>query len=69
MVLLLSFLLVGVANSGNQKRDFVAMLLFAMVFAAALMIIFDIDRPLQGTITVSQTTLTDLLRQMTPPAP
>ena len=68
-VLLLSFLLVGVANSGNQKRDFAAMVLFAMVFVAAMMIIIDLDRSQQGTITVGQTALTDLLQQMTAPAP
>lgn len=63
--MLLSFLLVGVANSGDGKRDFIAMLLFAMAFVAVFMIIVDLDRPQQGLINVSQTALSDLLRQMT----
>jgi hypothetical protein len=66
---LLSFLLVGIANSIDKKRDFAAILLFALAFVAVLTIIVDLDRPQQGLMTVSQTALTDLLRQMTPPGP
>jgi hypothetical protein len=63
--MLLSFLLVGVVNSADGKRDFASMLLFAMAFVAVFMIIVDLDRPQQGLINVSQTALSDLLRQMT----
>jgi hypothetical protein len=66
---LLSFLLVGVANSADKKRDSLAVLLFALAYVAVLMIVVDLDRPQQGLLTVSQTALSDLLRQMTPPAP
>jgi len=66
---LLSFLLVGVANSADRKRDFFAILLFALAFVAVLMLLVDLDRPQQGLITVSQTALSDLLRQMTTPLP
>jgi hypothetical protein len=66
---LLSFLLVGVANSADRKRDSIAILLFALAFVAVLMILVDLDRPQQGLITVSQTALSDLLRQMTTTAP
>jgi hypothetical protein len=66
---LLSFLLVGVANSGDKKRDFFAILLFAMAYVAVLMILVDLDRPQQGLITVSQTALSDLLQQMTATVP
>lgn len=62
----LSFLLVGVASSSDRKRDPLAILLFALAFVAVLMIIVDLDRPQQGILTVSQTALSDLLRQMTP---
>ena len=62
----LSFLLVGVAHSADGKRDPLAMLLFALAFVAVLMIIVDLDRPQQGILTVSQSALSDLLRQMTP---
>jgi hypothetical protein len=66
---LLSFLLVGIANSADRKRDFFAILLFALAFVAVLMLLVDLDRPQQGLITVSQTALSDLLRQMTATAP
>jgi hypothetical protein len=63
---LLSFLLVGVSQSADGKRDPLAMLLFALAFVAVLMIVVDLDRPQQGLLTVSQSALSDLLRQMTP---
>jgi hypothetical protein len=62
----LSFLLVGVASSADGKRDLLAILLFVLAFVAVLMIIVDLDRPQQGILTVSQSALSDLLRQMTP---
>ena len=65
----LSFLLVGVASSADGKRDFFAMLLFALAFVAVLIIIVDLDRAQQGILTVSQTALSDLLRQMTATTP
>ena len=63
---ILSFLLVGVASSADEKRDPLAILLFALAFVTVLMIVVDLDRPQQGLLTVSQTALSDLLRQMTP---
>jgi len=65
----LSFLLVGVSNSVDGKRDPLAILLFALAFVAVLMIVVDLDRPQQGLLTVSQQALSDLLRQMAASAP
>ena len=65
----LSFLMVGIASSADGKRDFFAILLFALAFVAVLIIIVDLDRPQQGLLTVSQKAMTDLLRQMTTPVP
>jgi hypothetical protein len=62
---LLSFLLVGVANSADGKRDPFAILLFALAYVAVLILLVDLDRPQQGLLTVSQTALSDLLGQMT----
>lgn len=64
--MILSFMLVGVASSANRKRDVTAIVLFALAFVAVLMIMVDLDRPQQGLLTVSQTAMSDLLRQMTP---
>jgi len=66
---MLSFLLVGISSGADGKRDPLAILLFALALIAVLMIIVDLDRPQQGLLTVSQTALSDLLRQMTTPMP
>jgi len=66
---LLSFLLTGVASSADGKRDTIAVLLFALAFVTVFVVIVDLDRPQEGLLTVSQTALSDLLRQMTPPTP
>jgi hypothetical protein len=66
---ILSFLLVGVANSSDRKRDFIPLLLFALAFVAVFMIIVDLDRPQEGLLTVGQTALSDLLQQMKMSAP
>jgi hypothetical protein len=63
---ILSFLLVGVASSAEGKRDPISILLFALAFVVVLMLLVDLDRPQQGLLTVSQTALSDLLRQLTP---
>ena len=66
MSAILCFLLVGVASSADRKRDTPAILLFAIVFTAVLMIIVDLDRPQEGTLRVSQTAMADVLRQIEP---
>ena len=63
---ILSFLLVGVASSADRKRDTAAMILFALVFVAVLIVIIDLDRPQEGLLRVPQTAMTDLLRQIKP---
>lgn len=60
----LSFLLVGITSSADGKRDFTAILLFALAFVAALIVIVDLNRPQQGMLTVSQAVMEDLLDQM-----
>ena len=64
---ILSFLLVGIASSSDRKRDTDAMIIFALVFVAVLIVVVDLDRPQEGLLTVSQTAMSDLLRQITPP--
>lgn len=63
---ILSFSLVGVASSADRKRDTVAIFLFSLVFTAVLTILFDLDRPREGMLTVSQTAMTDVLRRIEP---
>lgn len=63
---LLSFLMVGIASSADRKRDSAAILIFALAFIAVQMIMVDLDRPQDGMLTVGQTAMTDLLRQISP---
>lgn len=65
----LSFLLVGIANSADGKRDFGAILLFALAYVSVMMILVDLDRPQQGFLRVSQSAMTSLLEQMKSMAP
>lgn len=67
--MLLSFLLVGVANSADGERDLASLLIFVLAFVAVFLIIVDLDRPQQGLINVSQDALADVLRQMTMTGP
>lgn len=62
---ILSFLLVGAASSADRKRDTVAIILFAVVFVAVLIVIVDLDRPQEGLLRVPQTAMTDLLSRIT----
>ena len=61
---ILSFLLVGVANSADGKRDPIAIFLFALAFSVVLMVLIDLDGPQEGLLNVSQTAMSDLLRTM-----
>lgn len=63
---ILSFLLVGVASSADRKRDIAAVSLFALAFIAVMIIMVDLDRPQQGMLTVSQTAMMNLQRQIDP---
>lgn len=62
----LSFLLVGVASSADRKRDIAPIVLFGLAFVAVMMIMVDLDRPHEGMLTVSQTAMTNLQRQIEP---
>ena len=63
---ILSFSLVGVVSSADRKRDTTTIFIFALVFTAIFMILVDLDRPQEGMLTIGQTAITDLLRQITP---
>ena len=50
-----------------QNELWAVMVIFALVFVAVLIIVVDLDRPQEGMLTVRQTAMSDLLRQMTTP--
>ncbi len=65
----LTFLLVGLVSSVDGKRNAVVWILLALVLAAILVLIADLDRSQEGLLTVSQQALSDLQRQFATPAP
>lgn len=68
-VTVLSFGLLGYhAGLGSTRRS-PAILPVAVTFAVVIWLIADLDRPLEGTLTLSQQPLVDLRQAMLPPAP
>jgi hypothetical protein len=65
----LTFFLVGLVSSADGKRNAVVWILLALVLAAVLMLIADLDRSQGGLLTVSQQALWDLQGQLGVPAP
>jgi len=63
----LSFFILGVLNSAVKRRNLITVILFALVVAAVLAVIMDLDRAQQGMLNVVQGPLLDLQRQMGPP--
>ncbi len=61
---MVSFLLMGMVDSSDGKRNHTATVLFALALVAVLMIIVDLDRPFEGLLTISQTAMSDLLDMM-----
>ena len=65
MATLLSFLMIGVASSADNRRASTAIVLYALAFMAVLLIVIDLDRPQDGVVNVSQKAMTDVLRRIT----
>jgi len=63
----LSFFTLGVLNSAVGRRNVITVILFALVVAAVLAVIMDLDRAQQGMLNVVQGPLRELQRQMGPP--
>ena len=65
----LTFFLVGLVSSVDGKRNAVVWVLLALVLAAILVLIAELDRSQEGLLTVSQQALSDLQRQFATPEP
>ena len=64
MATFMSFLLIGIASSADKRRAYTPIFLYALAFMAVFLIVVDLDRPLEGSVTVSQQAMKDLLRWM-----
>jgi len=65
----LSFWMLGILNSAVKRRNLITIILFALVVAAVLCVIMDLDRTQQGLLRVVQKPLIDLQRQIGAPVP
>ena len=61
----LSFLMIGIASSADKRRAYTPIILYALGFMAVFLIVVDLDRPLEGSVTVSQQAMKDLLQWIT----
>ena len=66
---LLTMVLVGLYNSIHGRRNFVAVLVLVLIFAAVLLMIVDLDRPQEGLFQVNPQAMLDLQRQINAPTP
>ena len=68
-VAFLTMVLVGLQSSYGERQNWLSLVVLVLVFAVVLTLIVDLDRPLEGLLTVSQQALLDLqtqLRALTP---
>jgi hypothetical protein len=64
IVALLSMVLLGVQTSYGGRRNWMSVIVLALVFAVVLTLIVDLDRPMQGMFMVNQQALIDLQAQI-----
>jgi hypothetical protein len=64
LVAILSMGLVGLQSSYDKHRNWLAIVLLVLAFAAVLSLIVDLDRPQEGLLTVGQQALLDLQAQL-----
>lgn len=61
---LFSLFLLGFGNSYNKTRSMVGLIILAILFSTVLLIIVDLDRPMEGLLRVSQQPMLSLQAQM-----
>ena len=62
-------MLVGLQSSYGERQNWLSLVVLVLVFAVVLTLIVDLDRPLEGLLTVGQQAMVDLqaqLRALTP---
>jgi hypothetical protein len=62
MATFVSFLMIGIASSADKRRAYTPIILYALAFMAVFLIVVDLDRPVEGSVTVSQQAMRDLVQ-------
>ena len=57
-------MLVGLQSSYGERQNWLSLVVLILVFAVVLTLIVDLDRPLEGLLTVSQQAMLDLQAQL-----
>ena len=68
-IIIFSFFLIGVATSADGHRNLLALIVFALAFAAAITLLVDIDSPQTGLIEVGQSAMLSLQETIGTPMP
>ena len=63
-VAIMTMVLVGLQSSYSESRNWLSLIVLALVFAVVLTLIVDLNRPQQGLLTVNQQALLDLQAQL-----
>lgn len=69
VVTFLAMVLVGMQSSFGSRQNVLALVLLALVFAAVMLLVVDLNRSQEGVLNVSQQAMIDLQRQLQPPTP
>lgn len=64
LVSLLGMMLVGFNSGIEGRRNWIALVVLVLMFAAVLTLIIDLDRPAEGFLVVSQQPMLDLQKQL-----
>jgi hypothetical protein len=62
IVAILSMIIVGFHLSFSGKRNLIGILVMVLIFTVSIMVIIDLDRPLEGFLRVNQQAMFDLQR-------
>ncbi|MBE2240764.1 MAG: hypothetical protein IAE81_23455 [Caldilineaceae bacterium] len=69
VVTFLAMVLVGMQSSFGSRQNILALVVLALVFAAVVLLVVDLNRSQEGVLNVNQQAMMDLQRQLQPPAP
>jgi hypothetical protein len=68
-IIVLSFALVGIQSSADGHRNYFALLIFTLAFAAAVVLLADLDNPQIGLLQIGQNAMLSLQQQIGTPMP
>lgn len=68
-MIVLSFMLVGIQSSADGRRNYFSLVIFTLAFAAAVVLLVDLDNPQNGLFQIGQSAMVSLQQQIGTPIP